>query len=368
MSTKKNIIVGMSGGVDSTVAVHLLQQQGYNVLGVTLQLADHYIKDKSKQSGVLEKAKAVCDRFGIEHVVVDRTATFDSCVVNYFADAYFGGNTPNPCIQCNLMLKWDSLINIADQRGINYVATGHYARILKEGKIFTLHKGADQKKDQSYFLWRLTQDQLARTIFPLGDITKTEIKKIANDLNLPQSNQAESQDVCFIPDNDYKAFLSEYFPERLSSIGKGNFVDRNGRVLGQHDGYYRFTIGQRKGLGLAMGEPVYVREIHPDTNTVVIGQAFDMEDIGCTVSDLNWMAGDPPKELTEVQVKVRYRNKGVQAWLEPLENGTYHILFSEPVYAVTPGQSAVFYNENKVLGGGIILSHTQESGKHEKNS
>ena len=367
MSTKKDIIVGMSGGVDSTVAVYLLQQQGYNVLGVTLQLADHYIKDKSKQSGVIEKAKAVCDRFGIEHRVVDRMATFDKCVVNYFADAYFGGETPNPCIQCNLMLKWESLITIADELGIKYVATGHYAKIVKEGKRYALHKGADMKKDQSYFLWRLTQEQLARTIFPLGDITKTEIKKIARELGLPQSNQAESQDVCFIPDNDYKAFLEEYFPESLTEIGKGKFVDKDGKVLGEHDGYYRFTIGQRKGLGLAMGEPVYVREIHPDTNTVVIGHSFDMQDVGCTVKELNWWDGNPPEEMTEVQVKVRYRNKGVQARLEPLKDGRYHILFSEPVYAVTPGQSAVFYNGNKVLGGGIILSHTQES-KHEKDN
>jgi len=361
MSAKKDIIVGMSGGVDSTVAVHLLQQQGYNVLGVTLQLADHYIKDKSKQSGVIEKAKAVCDRFGIEHIVVDQTARFDSCVVNYFADAYFSGNTPNPCIQCNLMLKWESLLKIADERGIKYVATGHYAKIVKEGKHYALYKGADQKKDQSYFLWRITQDQLARTVFPLGDITKDEIKKIAQELDLPQSNQAESQDVCFIPDNDYKAFLKAYFPERMKKISKGKFVDREGNFLSEHDGYYRFTIGQRKGLGIALGEPVYVREIHPDTNTVVIGKALDMEDIGCTIKDLNWMDGKAPTEMTEVQVKVRYRNKGVQAWLSPLENGQYHVLFSEPVYAVTPGQSAVFYNGNKVLGGGIILSHTQES-------
>ncbi|MEA2076445.1 MAG: tRNA 2-thiouridine(34) synthase MnmA [Candidatus Marinimicrobia bacterium] len=367
MSTKKDIIVGMSGGVDSTVAVYLLQQQGYNVLGVTLQLADHYIKNKSKQSGVIEKAKAVCEKFGIEHVVADQTALFDTCVVNYFADAYLSGNTPNPCIQCNLLLKWDSLLKIADERGIKKIATGHYAKVIKEGKRYSLYKGEDRIKDQSYFLWRLTQEQLSRTIFPLGDITKEEIKKIAKDLALPQSNQMESQDVCFIPDNDYKVFLKEYFPNKLNEIKKGNFVDKDGQILGHHDGYYRFTIGQRKGLGLAMGEPVYVREIHPASNTVVIAQAIDMEDIGCTVTEMNWLDGDIPQEMKEIQVKVRYRNKGVQAWLEPLENGKYHVLFSEPVYAVTPGQSAVFYNGNKVLGGGVILSHAQESEKNEKD-
>jgi tRNA-uridine 2-sulfurtransferase len=362
MSTKKSVIVGMSGGIDSTVAVYLLQQKGYHVLGVTLQLADHYIKDKSKQAGVIEKAKAVCERFGIEHLVVDETAKFDTCVVNYFANAYFDGNTPNPCVQCNLLLKWDSLLKIADERGIDKIATGHYAKVLKEGKHYSLFKGEDRIKDQSYFLWRLTQDQLARTVFPLGNITKKEIKKIAKELGLPQSNQAESQDVCFIPDNDYKAFLKEYFPLELNKIRTGNFVDRDGKILGTHKGYYQFTIGQRKGLGIALGEPAYVREIHPSTNTVVIGTALDMEDVGCRVNEMNWMAGELPTEMKEVSVKVRYGSPGVQARLEPLGNGEYHILFSDSVKAVTPGQSAVFYQDDKVLGGSIILSHTQDKG------
>ncbi len=357
----------MSGGIDSTVAVYLLQQQGYNVLGVTLQLADHYIKGKSKQTGVIAKAKAVCDRFGIEHLAVDETTKFDSFIVNYFANAYFNGTTPNPCVQCNLFLKWDSLLKIADERGIDKIATGHYAKLRKEGKHYSLFKGKDKIKDQSYFLWRLTQEQLARTVFPLGDITKDEIRKIAKELGLPQSNQAESQDVCFIPDNDYKAFLKEYFPEELNKIKPGNFIDREGKILGTHDGYYRFTIGQRKGLGIALGEPAYVREILPDTNTVVIGTALDMEDIGCRVNEMNWIDGDLPTEMKEVQVKVRYRNPGIMAWLEPLGNGEYHILFSDSVKAVTPGQSAVFYNGNKVLGGAIILSHSQESRENEKD-
>lgn len=360
MSTKKNIIVGMSGGLDSTVAVYLLQQQGYKVLGVTLQLADHYIQDKSKQSGVIGRAKAVCDRFGIEHIVVDQTAQFDKCVVNYFADAYFEGNTPNPCVQCNLHMKWESLLKIADERGISKVATGHYAKVKKVGRYYHLFKGEDQVKDQSYFLWRLSQEQLSRTVFPLGDITKDEIRTIAKELKLPQSEQAESQDVCFIPDNDYKAFLKQYFPDRLEKIRVGNFIDKNGKILGQHEGYYRFTIGQRKGLGLAMGEPVYVREIHPDTNTVVIGSLLDMEDMGCTVTDINWIAVKKSDTMKDILVKVRYRNKGVMARIEPLEAGKYHLLFSDPVTAVTPGQSAVFYDDEKVLGGGVILSHEKE--------
>ena len=360
MSTKKNIIVGMSGGVDSTVAVYLLQQKGYHVLGVTLQLADHYIKDKSKQSHVIEKAKAVCDRFGIEHMVVDRMTGFDTCVVKYFADSYFSGNTPNPCVQCNLLLKWDSLLKIADEKGIKNIATGHYAKIIKEGKNHCLYKGVDPVKDQSYFLWRLTSEQLGRTVFPLGDMTKTEIKRIAKELHLPQSNQSESQDVCFIPENDYKLFLKQYFPNRMNEVKPGDFVDMEGNIVGKHEGYYRYTIGQRKGLGLAMGEPVYVREIHPSSNTVMIGKAMDMEDMGCIVSEVNWLDGGDPEGSQDIEVKVRYRNKGVSARLEPLEHGKYHIMFSEPVFAVTPGQSAVFYKGSKVLGGGVILSNTQD--------
>ncbi len=355
VSKKKDIIVGMSGGVDSTVAVHLLQQQGYNVLGVTLRLADNYLHDKSKQNEVIAKAKAVCDRFGIEHVVSDQTPDFDTCVVKYFANEYFKGSTPNPCVQCNFHLKWGALLKIADERGIDKIATGHYAKVVEEDGRYILLKGEDRAKDQSYFLWRLTQRQLSRTVFPLGRITKEEIKAIARDLELPQSNQAESQDVCFIPDNDYKQFLAKYFPEDLKKIGEGYFVDMNGKVLGKHDGYYRFTIGQRKGLGIALGEPAYVRAIDPQTNTVTIGMAMDMDDLGCTVKDINWFDGEMPTSAIDVLVKIRYRNAGVIARMEPLGNGNYHLTFSESVKAVTPGQSAVFYKDEQVLGGGIIV-------------
>ena len=367
MSKKREIVVGMSGGVDSTVAVYLLQQEGYKVLGVTLQLADNFLHDKSKQAQVIQRAKNVCDRFGIEHLVVDQTQQFYRCVVNYFADAYFNGSTPNPCVQCNFHLKWDALLKIANERGIEKIATGHYAKIQKDGDHYALLKGIDMNKDQSYFLWRLTQAQLARTVFPLGDIKKSEIKAIAEKLGLPQSNQAESQDVCFIPDNDYKSFLKKYFPERLNKIMPGNFVDMEGTIIGQHQGYYQFTIGQRKGLGIAMGEPVYVREIIPASNTVVIGRHMDMEDLGCTIADMNWLDGSMPKEACEVLVKVRYRNKGVHARMEPLKNDQCHLIFTETVTAVTPGQSAVLYNGEKVLGGGVIISNEVERRIHEKD-
>lgn len=355
MSRKIDIIVGMSGGLDSSVAVYLLQKQGYNVIGVTLQLADHYLHDKSKQLEVIKKAKAVCERFDIQHIVADRTSQFDQCVVKYFANEYFRGATPNPCVECNLHLKWASLLKIADEKGIKKIATGHYAKILEEDGKFFLYQAKDKAKDQSYFLWRLSQEQLSRTEFPLADMTKDNIFQIAKELKLPQYGQAESQDVCFIPDNDYKRFLAKYFPEDLTKISSGDFIDMQGKVIGKHDGFYRFTIGQRKGLGIALGEPAYVRAIDPHSNTVTIGFAMDMEDLGCIIKDLNWLDGPKPSVSTDVLVKIRYRNPGVMARMEPLEDGRYHLLFKEAVKAVTPGQSAVFYQGNKVLGGGIIV-------------
>jgi tRNA-specific 2-thiouridylase len=345
----------MSGGIDSSVAVYLLREAGYRVVGLTLRLADPYLDDHSKQYKVIERAAKVCEQFGIEHIVADYTEKFRSCVVDKFADAYFSGITPNPCIECNRFLKWDALLGIADQHDIPLVATGHYARIGKEGRTFRLLKGRDALKDQSYFLWRLQQEQLARTVFPLGEMHKKEVIALASGLGLPQSGQAESQDICYIQDNDYKTFLATHYPERVRDIGPGKFIDRQGKVLGEHEGYYRYTVGQRKGLGVAAGEPLYVLEIQPENNTVILGNRMDTEDLGCTIGDVNWMLASPPGEMFDAGVKVRYRGKIVDCRIEPLTNGHYHILFREVLHSVTPGQSAVFYDHDMVIGGGIIL-------------
>lgn len=355
MKKKGRVIVGMSGGIDSTIAVHLLQKEGYEVLGATLRLADHYIKEQSKQSRVIERAKAVCDNFGIEHVVADRTREFDNCVVRYFADAYFNGRTPNPCVQCNVFLKWKELLHMADERGIDYVATGHYARVEKYGRRFRLLKGRDIKKDQSYFLWRLNQEELSRTVFPLGDLKKTDVRVLAEELQLPQSGQSESQDICFINDNDYRKFLEEHFPERVKSIGQGTFIDKENTVIGHHGGYHRFTTGQRKGLRIAMGKPVYVRKINPENNSVLITDAAGMEDVSCRITATNWIAMEKPVKNINARVKVRYRNKGVPCRIAPIDGSDYRVDFLETQKAVTPGQSAVFYDNDRVLGGGIIV-------------
>jgi tRNA-uridine 2-sulfurtransferase len=351
---RKKVIVGMSGGVDSSAAVALLLRAGYDVSGVTLKLADPYIKDQGKQYRVIERAKKVCNHFGIEHIVADRTEKFRTCVVEQFADAYFSGSTPNPCVECNRHLKWDAILQIADEHDIPFIANGHYARIKKQGRSYRLLKGKDILKDQSYFLWRLDQKELSRTLFPLGDLTKKEVRAIAGDLNIPQDGNTESQDVCFIPDDDYKVFLKEFFPQRVADIGQGEFVDRSGNVLGYHNGFYRFTIGQRRGLGVAAGEPLYVLDIEPETNTVVLGRRMDTEDLGCIIGDTNWLNGSPPGEMTEAEVRVRYRGKGIACRIEPLENGDYHLMFLQPLLSVTPGQSAVLYDNETVIGGGII--------------
>jgi len=355
MSKKHRILVGMSGGIDSSVSVHLLQKQGYEVTGITLRLADPYLDDHSKQYRVIDRAAEVCARFGIEHVVEDHTEKFRSCVVERFAEAYFSGITPNPCVECNRFLKWDVLLSVADRHEIPFVATGHYAGIMKEGRVFRLLKGRDALKDQSYFLWRLRQEQLARTVFPLGEMTKKEVIALGAELGLPQIGQAESQDICFIQDNDYKGFLAAHFPDRIKNIGPGVFIDKQGKVLGEHEGYYRFTIGQRKGLGVAAGEPLYVLDILPQRNTVVLGNRMDTEDLGCTVGDVNWLTAPPQGEMFETEVRIRYRGKSVACRVEPLTNGHYHVFFLEALHSVTPGQSAVFYDKNKLIGGGIIL-------------
>jgi len=367
MVGKRDILVGMSGGLDSSVAVYLLQKASYKVTGVTFRLTGPGIGDSGKQSNVVERAAKVCERFGIEHIVADHQADFESCVIRYFSDAYFEGLTPNPCVQCNREIKWRALSKLADERGIPLIATGHYARIEKRGKQRLLLKGKDGLKDQSYFLWCLGQADLARTVFPLGERHKSEIAGIAEELGLEQARQPESQDICFIPDNDYKSFLEIYDPERIRKIGEGDFIDMQGRVIGRHKGFYRFTVGQRKGLGIAQGEPVYVRAIIPERNAVQIGTRLDSENLGCIVADCNWIASAAPSENLDCSIKVRYRSKGVRARIEPLGSGRYHVFFGEPVHAVTPGQSAVFYDGDIVIGGGIIQINRQEVSGNENN-
>ncbi len=360
MAKKADILLGMSGGLDSSLAAYLLQKASYRVHGVSFRLADRYVSGKGKQSNVVEEAAKVCRYLGIDHSVVDYREKFESCVVSYFSDAYFRGLTPNPCVQCNLDIKWPALRDFADTHGIPSIATGHYARIEKEAERMLLLRGKDRDKDQSYFLWRLSQEDLAKTLFPLGELLKSEVAAIAKDIGLQQATQAESQDLCFIAEGDYTSFLEKYYPEKIREIDKGTFIDMQGRPIAEHDGYYRFTIGQRKGLGIARGEPLYVRAIYPESNSVQLGNRRDSESMSCLVSDCNWISFSQAPQAFDCSVKIRYRGKAVKARVEKESNGLYRVLFEEAVHAITPGQSAVFYDGEILIGGAIIQGKSRE--------
>jgi len=356
---KPRVLLGMSGGVDSSTAVHLLQEDGYDVKGLTLILTcalTALFGDAIHPRDHAAQAKQVCDRFKIPHEISDRCRLFENRVVNPFVREYFNGRTPNPCVECNRFVKWDKLLKKADEEGIPYVATGHYARVRynKSSKRYELLKGKDPKKDQSYYLWQLSQEQLARTRFPLGDLTKDQIKAIATELGLESTNTGESQDICFIPGGDYREFLREYVPDQYQSIGKGHFLTQDGEIVGDHPGYFHFTIGQRRGLRLALGYPVYVLEIRPRSNEVIVGPKEALIRTQTHVSRVNWVSIPAPEKPVEALVKIRYRHKGLRALLNPLSQDRIFIKFTDTSEAVTPGQSAVFYDGERVLGGGII--------------
>ncbi len=356
---KSRVLLGMSGGVDSSTAVHLLQEDGFEVKGLTLSLTcalTTLFGNAIHPRDHAERAKRVCNYFGIPHETLERCTLFEERVVNPFVREYFSGRTPNPCVECNPFVKWDELLKKADDDGIPYIATGHYARIRKNESTnrFELFKGKDPKKDQSYYLWQLTQEQLARTLFPLGDLTKDRIKVIAAKLGLESVETGESQDICFIPGDDYREFLRKYVPEQYQSVSRGYFVTRDGEVVGEHPGFFHFTIGQRRGLRLAMGYPVYVLEIRPESNEVVVGPKEALIRSETLVGRVNWVSIAPPEKPLEALVKIRYRHRGLRAVLNPLSHRKVFIKFIDVSEAVTPGQSAVFYDGERVLGGGII--------------
>jgi tRNA-specific 2-thiouridylase len=353
------VLLGMSGGVDSSTAVYLLQEDGFHVKGLTLALTcalTSLFGDTIHPRDHADRAKRVCDRFKIPHETLDRCRLFENRVVHPFVREYFRGRTPNPCVECNRFVKWDELLKKADEERIPYVATGHYARVRYNAtsKRYELLKGRDPKKDQSYYLWQLTQEQLARTRFPLGDLIKEQIKIIASELGLESINSGESQDICFIPGNDYREFLRAYVPEKYQSVSQGHFVTQDGEVVGEHPGYFHFTIGQRRGLRLALGYPMYVLEIRPESNEVVVGPKEALTRCETLVSRVNWVSIPAPEKPIEALVKIRYRHKGLKAVLNPLNHDKIFIKFTDRSEAVTPGQSAVFYDGERVLGGGII--------------
>ena len=356
MKEKKRVLAAMSGGVDSSVTAALLLEQGYEVIGVTMRLSEES-READDDRGCcsiksVNDAQGVASILGIPHYVLDFRAEFEKNVVCNFLDEYAKGRTPNPCIECNRAMKFGALMQKARELGADCVATGHYAQIVynEENGLYELKKGLDEKKDQSYVLYHLTQDTLAHFLLPLGGFTKPEVREMAEKYNLPVAHKAESQEICFIPDDDHERFIRERRPECLVP---GDVVDLSGRVLGKHKGLPLYTVGQRKGLGIAAPEPLYVVRLDTENNRVVVGGANDVFASGLTAGRVTWTA-EAPKESLRCTAKVRYGRREGACTVEMIEGGTLRVTFDEPQRAVTPGQSVVLYDGDRVLGGGII--------------
>ena len=341
------VLIGMSGGVDSSVAAWLLQQQGHHCVGGMMRLLPG-------ESGNTDDAQKVADRMGIQLHVFQMVDDFRSCVIEDFVRCYESGATPNPCVVCNRHLKFGTMLEKAQAMGCTHIATGHYARIRQdtESGRFLLLKGKDLPKDQSYFLYSLTQHQLAHTLFPLGELSKEEVREVAQAQGFVTAHKKDSQDICFIPDGDYRAFLERYTGKHYPC---GNFLDESGHVVGKHTGAIGYTLGQRKGLGLAMGAPVYVCAKDMAANTVTVGPNESLFSDTLLASDWNWIAFDAPTEPIHCLAKARSRMIEQPATVYPQENGIYKVVFEVPQRAITPGQAVVLYDGDLVIGGGTIL-------------
>jgi tRNA-uridine 2-sulfurtransferase len=347
----------MSGGVDSSATAALLLEQGYDVIGITLKLwpqdCVNRAEDKCCGPQAVTDARAVCDKLGVPYYLIDEAAEFQKHVIQYFADEYKAGRTPNPCVMCNQNLKFGRLIERASQLGADFIATGHFARIEKsaDGSRHLLKRGRDLRKDQSYFLFSLRQDQLAHAMFPLGEKTKSDTRDVARHCNLKTADKEESMEICFVPDNNYGGFLQQ---ANLVQKHRGEIVDTRGSVLGHHDGIEFYTIGQRKGLGISTPRPVYVVELDAERNRVVVGDDSVLDRDEFTAMNCNWIPFDQLTAPIEVIAKIRYNHPGTAAIVAPAANGSVKVKLHTPQRAITPGQAAVFYQEDLVVGGGWI--------------
>ncbi|ROR30704.1 tRNA-specific 2-thiouridylase [Mobilisporobacter senegalensis] len=357
---KKKVVIGMSGGVDSSVAAYLLKKAGYDVVGVTMQIWQDEDSCTIESNGgccglsAVDDARRVASDLEIPYYVMNFKNEFKDNVMDYFVQEYLAGRTPNPCIACNRYVKWESLLKRSLDIGADYIATGHYARVVKlDNGRFTLMKSATAAKDQTYALYNLTQFQLEHTLMPVGEYTKDQIRKIAEEINLKVANKPDSQEICFIPDNNYARFIEE---NTDSIIEEGNFVTSDGEILGQHKGITHYTVGQRKGLNLALGYPVFVLEIRPETNEVVIGDSNQVFNEKLYADNLNFMSIPDLDDEMIVDAKIRYSHKGAKCTIRKIDKDLIECIFEEPQRAITPGQAVVFYDGDYVVGGGTITN------------
>lgn len=357
----KRVVVAMSGGVDSSVTAYLLKEAGYEVIGITMNLFELGCKNEKIDSccslQAFEDARDVANKLGIEHYIVDYKTEFTQGIIDYFVDEYLRGYTPNPCVVCNSMIKFGLLLDKARQLGARYLSTGHYARIEQRDTRFVIKKGLDTSKDQSYFLYRLTQEQLSQAIMPLGNYQKADVRRIASLLGLKIADKPESQEICFIPQNNYQEFIRQRAKNRLVS---GDILNSEGDIIGRHEGVAFYTIGQRRGLGIATGKPLYVISIDPIRNAIIVGDKGLLYSKRLTAKSMNWVSMPCITSKIELMARIRYLHKEVKAFVSPLrkentpDNDMVSVEFCEPQQAITPGQSVVFYKDDEIVGGGII--------------
>lgn len=363
MSKKGKVLVAMSGGVDSSVAAVMLQEQGYEVIGITMKTWDYHRSggNSDKETGCctvesMNDARHIAVNHGFKHFIVDIREEFGDWVIDRFVDDYLGGRTPNPCVLCNTHIKWAALLKRADNLGCDYIATGHYAKVREENGRHVISRGHDPKKDQSYALWGVAQKHLARTIFPLGTYPKTEIRQIAEDHGLLNvANKPDSYEICFVPDDDYRRFLKDRVDGLEEKVSGGKFVNKNGEVVGEHEGFPFYTIGQRRGLDLAMGKPVYVTHIDPATNIITIGEKADLVSSTLMAGEMNLIKYDkiPEKEM-EITGAIRYNDDGAIGYVTQTGDEEMKVHFPAGREAITPGQAIVCYEGDDVLAGGWI--------------
>lgn len=352
----EKVVVGMSGGVDSSVAAYLLKKQGYEVIGVTMQIWQSDEEAEIREGGccslsAVDDARRVADKLDIPFYVMNFKDAFKRTVIDYFIDEYMEGRTPNPCIACNKFIKFDAFLKKAQAIGADYVATGHYARIENNGDRYLIKRAEDDTKDQTYALYNLTQYQLEHTLMPCGEYHKSEIREIAKEIGLTVHSKKDSQEICFVYDNDHGKYIKNEVGDKVQ---EGNFVDKDRNVLGKHKGIVYYTIGQRKGLGIALGTPMYVTDIIPWKNEVVLGSEEDIFNTKLIAKDINFIPFDGLKEPLAVEAKIRYSGKPSKAVIYPMENESVKVVFEQKQRAITKGQSVVFYNGDYMLGGGII--------------